>query len=130
MNREYKFRAWDKFNGQYWYSDKYINLAEYFGAMQSLMDGGNVLKFQEYTGLKDKKGVEIYEGDFIQHPAYYETPEMSSNPLAHDFIIYKDGAFRFNDGEGLLFEEMENYDGDFEILGNLYQHPELINKNS
>jgi hypothetical protein len=59
MNK--KFRAWDKFNGCYWYSDNYKNLAEFFTAMQDLIDGGNELTFEMWIGLNDKNEKEIYE---------------------------------------------------------------------
>lgn len=40
MKREIKFRAWDKFNGCYWHSDKFENLADFFTKIQILIDGG------------------------------------------------------------------------------------------
>jgi uncharacterized phage protein (TIGR01671 family) len=137
MNRQIKFRVWDKAKRVFIPDGVYGIIATDFGAFGVMLkDWGdyrqgeyfyeNSQTLMQFTGLKDKNGEEIYEGDVLQHPRFYETPEMSYNPMETGVIIYKDGAFRFADGEGLLFEEMEGYDGDMEIIGNIYEKPELI----
>ncbi len=68
MAREIKFRAWDRFNECYWYSDKYNNLADFFVKMQELSESGNALIFEQFTGLRNKNGKEIYERDYLKNP--------------------------------------------------------------
>ncbi|SFP17891.1 YopX family protein [Salibacterium halotolerans] len=79
----------------------------------------------QYTGLTDKCGTEIYEGDILQ----YDSP----SPWHHHKypIIFDDGAFQFDDEmdilEGfMLSQENIKYKHGFVIVGNIYEDPELL----
>ena len=73
MNRELKFRIWDKEDMDY------IGLVSViFGNENKLLDNQVVM---QYTGLNDKNGKEIYEGDIIEG-GYL-------NPLGDGFVSKK-----------------------------------------
>ena len=62
-----KFRAYDNFNGCYYHSENYKNLAEFFTECQKYIDGGNDLKFEQFTGKQDGNKKDVYEGSsFVQ----------------------------------------------------------------
>lgn len=123
MKREIKFRAWDKDNKKMIDSSKddRRDYDEYWGDAFGLQLGliENISKdtrfeLMQYTGLKDKNGKEIYEGDIL---GYW------GNATWEVMWVNEKCAFRFG-----------NYITNFpmteckrkEIIGNIYENPELI----
>ena len=109
--REIKFRAWDT----HWRKMD-------FGRVDLLLRTKDDSKVMQYTGLKDKNGVEIFEGDVCKY--------KNSSPSCPDTIF----AISWDNKQTRFCETYSTYIGDgsflcsdkLEIIGNIYQNPELL----
>jgi uncharacterized phage protein (TIGR01671 family) len=131
--RELKFRAWngkkysDLFTfktivpGRNSHLDCIISIP---GLLERIDD--NSLIFEQYTGLKDSKGVEIYEGDVIKTDRrYYGGHEYQESDGTYLYeVYYMEGAFSpFAD---LTDNEPYPRAEKCEVIGNVHENPELI----
>jgi hypothetical protein len=118
--REIKFRAWDKREGKMWIpiidQDGIPCAKNPISCHLVRMDGELLDPIMQYTGLKDKNGKEIYEGD-VGKCGYFGI----------GFVRYHKGywEFGFKEGDEVLFCCLPEI-SDFEVIGNIYQNPELL----
>jgi len=72
----------------------------------------------EYTGLKDKNGKEIYEGDIGHHYFYFDGKKIGYRGVVEwqgiKFIVKEVGG------------TSQDLHGGFEVIGNIYENPELL----
>jgi uncharacterized phage protein (TIGR01671 family) len=138
MKREIKFRAFHKKSKTMIYfpdcgiCDEYSSIS-FYAADGSCYDGigrlpdypnddwmgynpfDSTWELMQFTGLKDKNGKEIYEGDIVQR----------------GIITFSRGKFvgQYYGSNGNLYEEWEDdlyQENNIEVIGNIYENPELL----
>ena len=139
MNREIKFRAKDRV-GVWVYGDLRLTSRKphiWTDPYTSYII--NTETIGQYTGLKDKNGKEIYEGDIVDWTFFYNRIGPNGGCTETDtqlcgVIKWSNGGFVFevwrNDFEDAGWYGISdlNFDSssDIEVLGNIYDNPELV----
>ena len=129
MSREIKFRAWLKEEKKMVnvetidFTDKsiqYLEKNEFINAylLRRMIFGD--IELMQYTGLKDKNGKEIYEGDIV---ILNDTEEEN-----RCIVKYKYDSYILVDGD--LREDLSNVEDKFlEVVGNIYENKNLLEEN-
>lgn len=124
--REIKFRSWDTYNKEMLevqeldYADSYNGQPMIRTTMYNDYFDTEDMILMQYTGLKDKNGVEIYEGDIVRilggeyEQGFYEWEEK---------VCIKDFIY---DGFNLMMTVNQIGNEALEVIGNIYDNPELI----
>lgn len=84
----------------------------------------NEFELMQSTGLKDKNGKEIFEGDILA----VETDDETLNVNVfwdEEHALFMFESKQYNEKEALA-ELLEDYSYPFEIIGNVYENPELL----
>ena len=135
MTREIKFRAWHNPHKEMIYNPNVCVVV----LQQELPEW----ELMQYTGLKDKNGVEIYEGDIVKttvgkHLWWYLVTTNTNFGGNNLYLITRYRNFRHIDsgddiewGDFFVNERRDTlteYDANknFEVIGNIYENPELL----
>ena len=115
--RPIKFRAWDGM--------RMTLSGVYFDNSRGTVETAAEMPLMQYTGLKDKNGVEIYEGDIIKSPEMVERFDGGYDDGLYICNWDKEVAGFFCGGitssQMWLIEDIE-----CEVIGNIYENPELL----
>ena len=111
--REIKFRVWDTYNKKMIPKEGGFSL----GSADSEMVGGEDYPIMQYTGLHDKNGKEIYEGDILQIRFFEYGP---------DEVVFIDACFELYGKDGHYACDLKQVYSVSEVVGNIYENPELL----
>ena len=109
--REIKFRVWDNEENNFWGEGRSLSLVSLVSD-SVVNDDSTVL--EQYTGLKDFNGVEIYEGDILQ--------DVDDSTIVG--VVEYDEAFgEYDCGDNNLYECTR----DCVVIGNIHENANLLN---
>ena len=121
--REIKFRVWDKESKEMlsdvslWNDDFTSYLNEHIEYLQDKCE------LMQYTGLKDKNGIEIYEGDIVKIGIDFG---YGTQPLVGEVLFDKCSfVYRHKSQGDLSLFGIDSNDW-CEVIGNIYENPELL----
>ncbi|WP_314392164.1 YopX family protein [Leptotrichia shahii] len=130
--REIKFRAWLKEDKKMVnvetmdFTDKsiqYLKKSEIINAYILRRESDDDVELMQYTGLKDKNGKEIYEGDIL----FFRDENMKY------IVVWQDAAFIIKSIEIRKYSEkmcwLDDTEICCEIVGNIYENKKLLEEN-
>ena len=128
-----KFRAWDDLLKRYLYDYEYYIDSD--GSVVSGIVGVDCIEafmnddfavLEQFTGLKDKKGKEIYEGDIIQVHTLVDDEVTNLYRVYWDrqFLTYGLKCLRGN----AINDELWQLNNSVEVIGNIHEKSELCGK--
>ncbi len=137
MNRQIKFRVWDKKRKQTYYKIHSVHFQCYndgssviksvhcnndAGELINLkgLNGGNDFYLMQFTGLHDKNGKEIWDGDFIHHDNVKEPLQVYWCDATGQWKLGHEEPMRYY---GPLYQYPNNL---LEVIGSIYENPELL----
>ena len=130
MNREIKFRCWDIKSKKYRYD--YVPVIEEWWDSDCWDDSEDALEepytyfkatfthrliWQQYTGVKDSTGKEVYEGDILLYDSH-------SSPCVVRWTREDE-----DNHPGFSMNDLYSQYGPYKVIGNIYENPELLKWN-
>jgi len=111
MKREIKFRAWHVTAKEMLHSAKQSNIFQW-------LEEGQQVKIMQFTGLKDKNGVDVYESDIV----YWKHMDLYGVVYYHENdVIFLAKPINGEDGIDSYLDSTH-----MEVVGNIHSNPELL----
>ncbi len=143
MSREFKFRVWNRQNGGYvavshiqghplFSLDLHFRLNWLDDCWDGQTHAGYI--FEQWTGLKDKNGQEIYEGDIMPYQWWADWQDRRDNPNGtwlNTVVAYNPmhAAFQlYTSIKNISLSHGVHITNGKEVIGNLRQNPELLSQ--
>lgn len=131
-----KFRAFYKAN-QKMYEVLTLDIIDKKALVENNDDPGKLLRgyaniseieLMQSTGLKDKNGTEIYEGDICR----WTDPEAFEGEIISDIFVvrYSDEYLKWIGENNNSYDDLYDFsdDRELELIGNIYENPELLDE--
>ena len=134
MNDRFKYRCWDKQIKKMRYGDIQLSCSGLPFTLEATSEGLKVvdidnIEIMQSTGIKDRNGKLIYEGDIVK----YTSAPSKSNPEAIPFtenykIVWNEtyGGYNTQRFNGVNCHCIATVQKQIEIVGNVYENPELL----
>ena len=119
-----RFRAWDKLNNEMYVVEQInFNHGEFesIGYGITFLRGADKVILMQSTGLKDKNGQEIFEGDIVKM-----AKDVYSEPTYYEVVRHYGGAYRLESKQHGC--ELWLRHTDCEVVGNVYENQEYLKK--
>ena len=139
--REILFRAKDEAQNK-WVYGYYIHLPSAAGSVHIMQvpagnpDESNTSYYiipetvGEYTGLTDKNGKKIFEGDILKIVHKYQSPfdddTKEYTDVTTDVVFFDDEGLCFSYGKSPFLCVADNVTAEYEVVGNIHDNPELL----
>lgn len=124
MSRDIRFRVWNDLHKEYEQSSDIAILSGVegftggftgrFATMELGLEPDHIV--EQYTGVQDFNGVDIYEGDILEFPAM-----LDGNNVGYCSVFFQDGAFIAN---GIMSNRIAHEH--CVVAGNIHENPELL----
>lgn len=124
-SREIKFRAWD---GEAMFVPLYLDRNGYVVRKMYGPSERDGIVLMQFTGLHDKNGVEIYEGDILQPHRHTKSRLMRCE------VYYNISAFRLRGPQhtgrplSVCMADAAKAANEYVVIGNIYENPDLLSK--